>query len=253
MNAAGPQQWEESIGANTINLRNITPPCLIKQQPDFRRSFSEPNLLTTQGFKSDPHFSSLNKINLNVTKLTFRQFLNETRPKDVLTKSSFQLGPDDQVIKIDAKLRKMVLLPKNDSEVNNSRQPYSPRDTFMLEMTNTIANQPKPDFLIKKIQATEQRAFERSLSSAAQLNSIENSISQCHVQEQRLARISTSIVWLFLICHTWRMIPTFYEFWNSDNGLNVLEWPFSLVVIEHISHSLIVLNSAINFLIYVFM
>jgi hypothetical protein len=55
------------------------------------------------------------------------------------------------------------------------------------------------------------------------------------------------------LCHLWRMIPTVYEYWNSDNGLNVAVWPYSLVVIEHISHSLILFNSAVNFLIYVFM
>jgi hypothetical protein len=95
---------------------------------------------------------------------------------------------------------------------------------------------------------------DRALSTASELNAMNrNSVSHSHAQEQRLARISTSIVWLFLLCHLWRMIPTVYEYWNSDNGLNVTTWPYGLVVIEHISHSLILFNSAVNFLIYVFM
>jgi hypothetical protein len=76
---------------------------------------------------------------------------------------------------------------------------------------------------------------------------------EVEAQERRLARISITIVWLFIVCHMWKLIPTGYEAYNSDDGLNVTQWPFSLVVIEYISHSLIVLNSAVNFLIYVFL
>ncbi len=49
----------------------------------------------------------------------------------------------------------------------------------------------------------------------------------------------------------WKAIPTVYESCHSDDGLNVDSWPFWLVVVEHLSHTLITLNSAINFLIYV--
>ena len=95
---------------------------------------------------------------------------------------------------------------------------------------------------------------DRALSTASELNAMNrNFTAQSHAQEQRLARISTSIVWLFILCNVWRMIPTVYEYWHSENGLDVPVWPYSLVVIEHISHSLILFNSAVNFLIYVFM
>ena len=30
-------------------------------------------------------------------------------------------------------------------------------------------------------------------------------------KESRLTRISISIVWLFIICHIWKLIPTIYE------------------------------------------
>ena len=76
---------------------------------------------------------------------------------------------------------------------------------------------------------------------------------EMEAKERRLARISITIVWLFIVCHVWKLIPTIYECFNSENGLEVPEWPFGLVVIEYISHSLIVLNSAVNFLIYVFL
>jgi len=87
----------------------------------------------------------------------------------------------------------------------------------------------------------------------SEFNGFNHSVQHTNAQEQRLARISTSIVWLFIICHIWRMIPTIYECLNSENGLEVPTWPAALDIIEHISHSLILANSAVNFLIYVFM
>ena len=35
-------------------------------------------------------------------------------------------------------------------------------------------------------------------------------------KESRLARISISIVWLFIFCHVWKLIPTIYELANSE-------------------------------------
>lgn len=94
---------------------------------------------------------------------------------------------------------------------------------------------------------------ERAMSIVSELNTLNHTLQHNNAQEQRLARISTSIVWLFIVCHIWRMIPTVYEYLNSDNGLEVAIWPTALDVVEHISHSLILTNSAVNFLIYVFM
>ncbi len=100
---------------------------------------------------------------------------------------------------------------------------------------------------------TQNPRQKRTFSNASEINGLNHFVQHNNVQEQRLARISTSIVWLFIVCHIWRMIPTVYEYLNSDNGLEVAVWPTSLDVIEHISHSLILTNSAVNFLIYVFM
>ena len=35
-------------------------------------------------------------------------------------------------------------------------------------------------------------------------------------KESRLTRISLSIVWLFIICHVWKLIPTIYELIYSE-------------------------------------
>lgn len=68
--------------------------------------------------------------------------------------------------------------------------------------------------------------------------------------ENRLTRISMSIVWLFIFCHVWRLVPTLYE---SIHVGNLKIWPDWLSIINDLSHTLIVFNSAVNFLIYVFL
>ena len=70
-----------------------------------------------------------------------------------------------------------------------------------------------------------------------------------HTQEARLTRISLSIICLYLSCHFWKLIPTFYEVvYGSDS-----EWPSWLSVIKDLSHVLIVFNSAVNFMLYLIM
>ena len=70
-------------------------------------------------------------------------------------------------------------------------------------------------------------------------------------QENRLTRISLSIVSLFILCHVWRLIPTAYEALYSSDGTVLTEWPFWLMHVHDLSHTLIVFNSAVNFLLYV--
>ena len=72
-------------------------------------------------------------------------------------------------------------------------------------------------------------------------------------QEQKLARISILIVWLFLFCHIWKLFPTAYEAGYSTDGLKHKDWPFWVLLVEYLSHLLITLNSTINFLIYAIM
>lgn len=42
-----------------------------------------------------------------------------------------------------------------------------------------------------------------------------NQQSLLHKNENRLTRISLSIVWLFIFCHVWKLIPTIYELLHS--------------------------------------
>ena len=72
-------------------------------------------------------------------------------------------------------------------------------------------------------------------------------------KETKLARISLCIVWLFIFCHIWKLIPTAYEtFFTEDMGVGLnVEWPYWLTIMKEISHSLITINSSLNFLIYI--
>lgn len=72
-------------------------------------------------------------------------------------------------------------------------------------------------------------------------------------KELRLARISLWIVWLFIFSHVWKLIPTAYEtFVAEDRGVEFHSvWPKWLKLVESISHSLITINSSLNFIVYV--
>jgi hypothetical protein len=70
----------------------------------------------------------------------------------------------------------------------------------------------------------------------------------CRRRENRLTRISLAIVWLFLFCHIWKIIPSAYE---MTIGRPLREGPEWLEYIQQVSHALILLNSSVNFLIYV--
>ena len=69
--------------------------------------------------------------------------------------------------------------------------------------------------------------------------------------ENRLTRISLCIVYLFIFCHIWRLIPTIYEALFSEDGTVLSNWPKWLFHVYHLSHTLIVFNSAANFILYV--
>ena len=75
----------------------------------------------------------------------------------------------------------------------------------------------------------------------------------CNFQEKRLTRISIFIVWLFIGCHIWKVIPTVYEMLVSENGTDHSNWPWFIICIEEFSHLCVTVNSAVNFLIYLFL
>ena len=63
--------------------------------------------------------------------------------------------------------------------------------------------------------------------------------------EARITRIALAIVWLFIFCHMWRLIPNAYEFFFKPE--KDPDWVLHMI---GISHTLIVFNSAVNVLLY---
>ena len=64
-----------------------------------------------------------------------------------------------------------------------------------------------------------------------------------------MTRIALGIVWLFLFCHIWRLIPNIYELAIQSQAAP-REEPDWLLHMIGLSHTLIVFNSAVNFLLY---
>ena len=91
----------------------------------------------------------------------------------------------------------------------------------------------------------------RQRRSSSQQTYIAQSNTLMRKQENRLTRISIGIVSLYIICHIWRILPTAYEALYSEDGTVLSHWPQWLIHVYHLSHTLIVTNSAINFLLYV--
>ena len=68
-----------------------------------------------------------------------------------------------------------------------------------------------------------------------------------------MTRASIAIVWLFIFCHIWRMVPNIYEaIYPEYPDAGPGHSPVWLHYFSLASHILILLNSSINFLIYLF-
>ena len=102
-----------------------------------------------------------------------------------------------------------------------------------------------------KISRAKYFMERRNRRTSSQQNYISQSTSVMRKQENRLTRISIGIVSLYIICHIWRILPTAYEALYSEDGTVLSHWPTWLIHVYHLSHTLIVTNSAINFLLYV--
>ena len=59
-----------------------------------------------------------------------------------------------------------------------------------------------------------------------------------------LAKVSLAIVFVFILCHTFKWIPNVYEVMYPD------DWPNWIKIITHFSHLALVFNSSVNFYIY---
>ena len=66
--------------------------------------------------------------------------------------------------------------------------------------------------------------------------------------DRKLTWVSCYIMTMYILSHVWKLIPNIYDAWYGfdENGV----WPDWLQAIQGISHIMVVINSAVNFLPY---
>ena len=72
-------------------------------------------------------------------------------------------------------------------------------------------------------------------------------------RDQKLSWISIYICIMYLICHMWKFIPNCYDAiygFGEDGIATSPKWPKWLHLIKDLSHIMVVCNSALNFLPY---
>lgn len=127
------------------------------------------------------------------------------------------------------------------SSSHSARNSNDEKPIESIELQSGLKNDSAED--IRSISSTK-RGRRSSLTTNTRLRRSNSPV--CRRRENRLTRISLTIVWLFLFCHVWKLIPTLYELIYSDD-----EFPFWMFYVKQLSHALIVINSSLNFLIYV--
>ncbi len=74
-------------------------------------------------------------------------------------------------------------------------------------------------------------------------------LTLCNQKEIALAKVSLTIVIIFIVCHSVKWIPNLYELARLANE-DKRAWPPWVESVTHISHFLMTLNSSTNFYIY---
>ena len=132
----------------------------------------------------------------------------------------------------------------------------STRNTLIIDNTENVsvisAQSHLSDTTIKRSEQKRMLREEGSKTNSQICLNIANDKNRAKISvENRLTRISLGIVYLFIVCHIWRLIPTVYEAFFSKDGTVLSAWPKWLFHVYHLSHTLIVFNSAVNFILYV--
>jgi len=106
-----------------------------------------------------------------------------------------------------------------------------------------------PMFLLSVLNCLIFRAVSRAHAHHASLMS-----SHAHRRDSTMATVLTTIVLIFVVCHTPKAVLNMYEIWThiftspvpEEEDINLL-----LDILTNISHLLIVTNSAVNIVVYV--
>lgn len=89
-------------------------------------------------------------------------------------------------------------------------------------------------------------------SRATQSKKKQASLTTPRKREVLLSRISIYIVFMFVICHSVRLIPNTFEMIFTDHENQDLPWPTWVARVTNVSHVLLTLVTSFNFFIYYF-
>ena len=108
----------------------------------------------------------------------------------------------------------------------------------------------------------KSRSFQSATPAISPLQSIKSdiektprfsttSIRRLSLSEVMLAKFSLFIILVLIICHSIKWIPNVYELVERIQGADEnVNWPLWIQSVSQISHFLTVLNSSVNFYVY---
>ena len=173
-----------------------------------------------------------------------RRSIGEQQPQIENKESSTNNGHHHRLcIRFNSGSSPPLHLSKAPSRHDSNDNRASPAKVVVELASNQI--RPHGEKGLEENEETASRSAQRS-TSMGNIRLRRSNSPVCRRREKRLTNISVAIVWLFLFCHIWKLVPTTYEvFYGAET------YPSWMFFIKHLSHALIVLNSSLNFLIYV--
>mgnify|MGYP001160264085 CR=1 FL=1 len=121
-------------------------------------------------------------------------------------------------------LRALRRLGKQTNGGVPTTQVYShsqPLDVIMEEVDSSstspeLQGQNKPTVRFEGLDSLSSRPAAAEVELDQKDTIVQTNDNLYQKKESRLTRISISIVWLFIVCHVWKLVPTIYELIYSE-------------------------------------
>ena len=103
----------------------------------------------------------------------------------------------------------------------------------------------------KKTKNKNEWVLNKAELSFARSTRFHNSVSRRHRRDTTMAALLSSIVIVFLFCHSSKLITNIYEAYQIVTYGQLMFWPPWAELLSHITHFMLALNSCINIFVYV--
>ena len=80
---------------------------------------------------------------------------------------------------------------------------------------------------------------------------LHNSVSSHHRRDSTMVALLSSIVIVFLLCHSTKLITNIYEAYQMIRYGRLIAWPLWADILSKLNHFMLAVNSSINIIIYV--